>query len=284
VPQGLDPLRPLHRIEVGDAAGTELYVSSRNGEVVRDTTRSERLWNWLGSVPHWIYPTVLRQNPPLWSQVVIWTSLVGTFLAVTGIYLGIRQFGRQRDGRWASPYRGFLYWHHVPGLIFGVFALSWVFSGLLSMNPWGLLETQGISEDMDALSGERPRWTDDAVLEPSYLVEVIGGPDDGHGGWGGLTAAVLHVVAYGEDQPAVGKQFLRNRVGDRSLGAQRVGETEIPVCDEPRCVGEFGLHGMGTGGRVDGLPLPQVERRIGGQTNAGDAGDESRRLRHRHPT
>lgn len=62
VPQGLNPLRPLHRIETGDAAGTELYVSSRTGEVVRDTTRTERFWNWLGAVPHWIYFTPLHST------------------------------------------------------------------------------------------------------------------------------------------------------------------------------------------------------------------------------
>ena len=152
--------RPLHLFALGDDESTTLYVSSVSGKATQVTDQQQRFWNWLGSVPHWIYPTVLRQNPPLWSQVVIWTSLVGTFLAATGIYLGIRQFRRQRDGHWASPYRGFLYWHHIPGLIFGVFALTWVLSGLLSMNPWGLLETQGVSQDMGALSGDNPRWSE----------------------------------------------------------------------------------------------------------------------------
>jgi uncharacterized iron-regulated membrane protein len=152
--------RPYQLYALGDERNTTLYVSSVSGKAAQVTDRPQRFWNWLGSVPHWIYPTVLRQNPPLWSQVVIWTSLIGTFLAVTGLYLGIRQFRRQRDGKWASPYRGFLYWHHVPGLIFGVFALTWVSSGLLSMNPWGLLETQGVFEDMQTLTGESPQWSE----------------------------------------------------------------------------------------------------------------------------
>ncbi len=152
--------RPFYLFALDDDRSTRLYVSSVTGRAAQVTDGPQRFWNWLGSVPHWIYPTVLRQNPPLWSQVVIWTSLVGTFLAATGIYLGIRQFRRQRDGHWASPYRGFLYWHHIPGLIFGVFALTWVLSGLLSMNPWGLLETQGVSQDMGALSGDNPRWSE----------------------------------------------------------------------------------------------------------------------------
>ena len=47
---------------LNDPAGTELYVSSTTGEVVLGTTRDERVWNYLGSVVHWIYPTVLRRN------------------------------------------------------------------------------------------------------------------------------------------------------------------------------------------------------------------------------
>lgn len=139
VPQGLDPLRPLHRIEVGDAAGTELYVSSRNGEVVRDTTRSERLWNWLGSVPHWIYFTPLRADPPLWHDVVVWLSGACIVSAVTGIVIGIlrvRLRRRFRNGA-VTPYTGWMAWHHIAGLIGGFFVLTWIVSGWLSMNPNG---------------------------------------------------------------------------------------------------------------------------------------------------
>ena len=32
-------------------------------------------------------------------------------------------------------------WHHLTGLAVGVLTLTWVASGLLSMNPWGLLES-----------------------------------------------------------------------------------------------------------------------------------------------
>lgn len=36
----------------------------------------------------------------------------------------------------ASPYAGWMAWHHYAGLLFGVVSLTWVFSGLLSMDPW----------------------------------------------------------------------------------------------------------------------------------------------------
>jgi hypothetical protein len=50
----LDEHRPLHRVAIGDAQGTVVYVSNTTGQVVRDTHRTERVWNWLGSTIHWI--------------------------------------------------------------------------------------------------------------------------------------------------------------------------------------------------------------------------------------
>jgi hypothetical protein len=38
----------------------------------------------------------------------------------------------------ATPYVGWLKWHHYAGLIFGVITFTWLFSGLLSMEPWGI--------------------------------------------------------------------------------------------------------------------------------------------------
>ena len=46
VPNDFDAHRPLYRIAVNDRLGTELYVSSKTGEVVLDTTRRQRLWNY----------------------------------------------------------------------------------------------------------------------------------------------------------------------------------------------------------------------------------------------
>lgn len=150
--------RPFHELTFDDPARTVVYVSGVSGKVVQVTQSMQRFWNWLGSVPHWLYPTVLRQYPAAWSQVVVWTSVVGTFLTVTGLYLGIKELRRRANGKLSSPHRGLMYWHHVPGLVFGVLVLSWVLSGLFSMNPWGLMESDGLREDMEALSGEPPRW------------------------------------------------------------------------------------------------------------------------------
>lgn len=144
--------RPLFLFALGDANDTQLYVSSVTGQVVQRTTAHERFWNWLGTVPHWLYFTELRRNARLWTQIVIWTSLTGCFLTLTGLYIGVQRWLKAPRGRW-SPYRGILLWHHLPGVIFGLFLLSWVASGLISMNPWGFLDSEGSSEAMLLLRG-----------------------------------------------------------------------------------------------------------------------------------
>jgi hypothetical protein len=157
-----DSARPLYRFGLGDEAGTVLYVSSRSGRAVQMTTAKERFWNWLGAVPHWLYFTELRRHAKIWSQVVIFSSLLGCFLAGVGIYLGIRQLAARPAGRW-SPYVGFNLWHHIAGLAFGLFALTWVLSGLLSMNPWGWLQGSGAQAENAAIQGA-PRSTDLAAV------------------------------------------------------------------------------------------------------------------------
>ncbi|MEJ7928114.1 peptidase [Sphingobium sp. AN641] len=151
--------RPLYRVDYADALGSTAYIAGGTGEVVQKTTRFERFWGWMGSVPHWLYPTVLRQNPAAWSQVVIWTSLVGCFLTATGIWIGISRLRRGRDGRIGSPYRGLWWWHHMTGLVFGLLALSWVASGLLSMNPWGVFDSNAGPVERRRLAGPM-RWSD----------------------------------------------------------------------------------------------------------------------------
>ncbi|MVT66370.1 PepSY domain-containing protein [Bradyrhizobium pachyrhizi] len=145
-----DSLRPLYLIRLGDADGTELYVSSRTGEIALDTTRRERIWNWLGAIPHWIYPTVLRKDGPLWRDVVLWISGVCLVVAVTGFWIGIlrmRLTRRYASGA-VSPYRGWMAWHHIAGLIGGIFVLTWMFSGWLSLNPGGAFSARSITREI----------------------------------------------------------------------------------------------------------------------------------------
>ena len=144
--------RPMFRFEVDDPSHTELYVSSASGEIVLRTSRAERLWGWLGPVLHWLYPRRLRENTALWVDVIIATTVIGTFLTALGLYIGIQRLRRRHDGRW-SPYRGVSLWHHYAGLVFGLLTLTWTLSGLLSVNPWGLLESVSAAAAAQRVAG-----------------------------------------------------------------------------------------------------------------------------------
>ncbi len=147
-----DAHRPLHHFAADDPAETQWYISSTTGEVVQTTTFRERFWGWLGAVTHWIYFTELRQRPAAWAQLVIWLSIASLFLTCIGIYIGISRLKRFSNGR-LSPYRGWALWHHYVGLAFGLFTLTWLASGLLSMNPWGALEGRSFFLDNQRLRG-----------------------------------------------------------------------------------------------------------------------------------
>ncbi len=127
-----DPYRPFYRVEFDDVARTNIYISSRNGQILQETNRSQRIWNYFGAVVHWIYPTVIRKNWILWDQLVWWLALAGIVSAITGLTLGLIKSIRAQSG-W-SDYSGWLYWHHLGGLIVGLLVLSWIFSGWLSMD------------------------------------------------------------------------------------------------------------------------------------------------------
>jgi uncharacterized iron-regulated membrane protein len=134
--------RPLLRVSMDDAAGTDLYISSRSGEVLLDTTRFERGWNWIGTVAHWFYFTPLRgDDTTLWRQLVLWLPGVAMLTVAAGLTLGIQRLRiRRRYPRGSlTPYRGWKRWHHLLGVTVGGLAATWLVSGWLSNHPFGLL-------------------------------------------------------------------------------------------------------------------------------------------------
>jgi uncharacterized iron-regulated membrane protein len=137
--QGFNVHRPLYRVPLEDRSGTVLYVSSRTGEVVQRTTRVERAWNWVGSVPHWIYFTAIRRDWAFWDALVWWLAGAASAGALAGLAIGLVRW-RSGTAR-ISPFRGALYWHHVTGLAIGVVVLAWIGSGMLSMDHGRLFST-----------------------------------------------------------------------------------------------------------------------------------------------
>jgi hypothetical protein len=158
VPNGFDKHRPLYRVALNDTVGTELYVSSTTGEVVLATTHTERVWNYVGSVAHWIYPTALRKHAAAWDNIVWALSLTALIAAIAGTVLGVARL-RISAARVASPFRGWHAWHHILGLFTATFVLTWIFSGWLSMDH-GLLFSRGqLSAAEAARIAAAPDWS-----------------------------------------------------------------------------------------------------------------------------
>jgi len=150
-----DGHRPLYLAELDDLLGTHLYLSSQTGEVVIDTTRQERAWNWVGAVIHWVYFTPLRVQADLWRQVILWTAFLSMLLIGIGFWLGlgrIRIEKKYKNNR-ITPYTGWKKWHHLIGLAGGIFCITWLLSGWLSVKPFDWISERKLTEH------ERLQWT-----------------------------------------------------------------------------------------------------------------------------
>ncbi|MGP1615158.1 MAG: PepSY domain-containing protein, partial [Pollutimonas bauzanensis] len=149
----LNPHRPLHRIQMGDAARTLLYISSSTGEPVMAAPLRQRAWNYVGAWLHWLYMFRDRPADPGWSWIVIGLSGAGVITALTGTLAGLWRwrFGSPYKSGSRSPYReGWLRWHHLSGLVFAAIVCAWIFSGLMSMNPLGIFSPEGQRPDLAA--------------------------------------------------------------------------------------------------------------------------------------
>jgi len=173
----LNSHRPLHLVSINDRAQTQLYVSSKTGQVVRDTTRSERMWNWVGSNLHWFYPLALRKHGELWANTIIVFSLIGLLLIITGAIVGLQQLRLRRRYKNDSitPYRGVSKYHHILGLVMAIFLTTYMFSGLMSMGPWGIFDASASFDDQlqryekgDSLN--QPEWSYTAVQDIQALL------------------------------------------------------------------------------------------------------------------
>jgi hypothetical protein len=165
---------PLHRIAMGDAADSYVYISERTGEAVMLTDGAARRWSYAGAVLHWLYFTPLRRESALWAQVIIWSSIAGCVLCLSGLVWGVWRFSaaaryRLKRERSHTPYAGLMRWHHYAGLIVGAFSFTWIFSGLLSMNPWDVAPgTSPTRAQRDAMAGgplRLDRLTIDSLLD-----------------------------------------------------------------------------------------------------------------------
>jgi hypothetical protein len=167
-------LRPLMKYSWPD--GAQVYVSSVTGEVVQATTRASRLGAWFGAIPHWLYFTPLRKRGAAWSRIVIWASGIGTVTSLFGLLVGLLLYSpaarryRFPSGRSSIPYAGQKRWHTVLGMLFGLVACTWVFSGMLSMDPFAWDEGADDSRLAAALRGGPLRMADFSAKGPQQAL------------------------------------------------------------------------------------------------------------------
>lgn len=155
---------PFYRYHFDDAEHHQLYQGSVTGQVLQYTTRTERFWAWLGAIPHWLYFYQLRQDVELWSDVVIYLSGAGCIMVILGLWLGIARWRQHRKNHKSgvTPYKKKWHrWHHVAGLVFGIFALTFVFSGMMSMMPLPSWITHS------HLQGSPARYMQEAAPQPT---------------------------------------------------------------------------------------------------------------------
>ncbi|MBM3797490.1 MAG: hypothetical protein FJW31_26345 [Acidobacteria bacterium] len=125
---------------MNDPASTEVYLSSRTGEVILETTRSSRLLAWAGAIPHWIYLRAIRVFAEEWRLGVITISFIGAFMSVLGIVVGTWRYSPSRKNRnrelgpQPTPYSGAKKLHHYTGLAFGLltFTFTYIREGTMS--------------------------------------------------------------------------------------------------------------------------------------------------------
>ena len=128
--------RPLFRVRLADAAATELYLSAATGEVLQRTTATQRGWNQVGALLHWLNLGNLRAHFDAWHFTIRSVATLALGLTLAGLAIGLlrlRQARRLARPR-ASPFRGLQRLHHLSGLFAGFVILWWLVSGWLSLD------------------------------------------------------------------------------------------------------------------------------------------------------
>ncbi|WP_103071793.1 PepSY domain-containing protein [Aquimarina sediminis] len=128
---------PIFKIEFEDTNNTLVYISSLTGEVLAHNTSTERFWSWVGAIPHWIYFRDIRVHNTLWAQLVMWLSALGFVMVITGIVTGLVRYKKKPKARFKRFKNKWYNYHYYFGLFFGIFVCTWIFSGWMSMTPFG---------------------------------------------------------------------------------------------------------------------------------------------------
>lgn len=128
--------RPLYRVLLADDAGTVLYLCAATGEPVQRTTATQRRWNQVGALLHWLNLGDLRAHFEAWHFTIRSVATLALVLTLSGLAVGLwraRQ-ARRLARRRLSPFRGLQRLHHLLGLFAAFVILWWLGSGWMSLD------------------------------------------------------------------------------------------------------------------------------------------------------
>jgi uncharacterized iron-regulated membrane protein len=137
--RGQEALAPFHRVSLQNALGGEVLISATSGEVLQVSNALERGTYWAGNWLHLFRFLDLAGWGGARNDVLLWSIALSLVACVTGLIVGWLRWrpgflGKPtyKDGR-VHPYRAFWFrWHFWAGLIGGIVATLWAFSGLLN--------------------------------------------------------------------------------------------------------------------------------------------------------
>ena len=173
---------PLHRIAMNDAAGTEYYVSEKSNDIVHKTDRRGRILAVSGYILHNLFFFRQRTWWTTFLDVIAWTAML---MAVTGIVLGIWRVAlkprfRHKGVPSYTPYSGWMKWHHYAGLIFGLFSISWILSGMIPITTFPVSGWEEVAKRVES-NGEgfimgNPTVSPRSSMTKEMARSITGGP------------------------------------------------------------------------------------------------------------
>lgn len=137
---------PIYKVTFDSPDTPYVYISSVTGEILSHTTASDRMWAWLGAIPHWIYFKDIRIHNELWFQLIVWLSGLGFVMVLTGIVTGWVRFQKKPKKPFQRFKNKWYNLHYYFGLFFGIFITTWIFSGWMSMTPLSWTPSTGLSK------------------------------------------------------------------------------------------------------------------------------------------
>lgn len=199
--------RPIPKYSFPD--GQDVYVSRNSGQVLQYTTTASRIEGYLGPVAHWLYFRPLRKNVKLWSRIVIWSSGIGTIMALSGLLVGVLVYSPSKRYRLNGqptgiPYSGAKRLHTIFGLFFGIVTCTWAFSGMLSMEPfpaYSFARSQDPAEGRIARALRSPEIDLAAFSDKTPATALAAAPSN-------LSVKQLEFVSFGGDPVYIAHGFI----------------------------------------------------------------------------